>query len=142
MVPILNHDLFVVDSWPLLEKARRRTQLAAFDTLVQKADNGELRLLMSEINLGEVFYLLEKDLGTGAGEAAVRAIHAMPIEIIPLQPEEGMEAARLKARYAVSYADCFRVNLAIRNAACVLTGDPEFLRLSEAGIVHVKWLGA
>ena len=127
MDPIQNGSVYVIDSWPVLEKARRRTPLAAFDALVDRADRGEVQLLMSEMNLGE---------------AAVRAVLAMPIEIRALQPGEAMEAARLKARYAVSYADCFCANLAIRTTARVLTGDPEFLLLSRAGVVQVEWLGA
>ncbi|MBI3184359.1 MAG: hypothetical protein HYZ28_19670 [Myxococcales bacterium] len=40
-----------------------------------------------------------------------------------------LEAARQKARYAISYADAFVVATARQEKAVVLTGDPEILAL-------------
>ena len=48
------------------------------------------------------------------------------------------EAAHVKARYPVSYADAFSVALARRNRGRVLTGDPEFKAVECE--VRVHWL--
>lgn len=51
-----------------------------------------------------------------------------------------LSAARLKARYAISYADAFVVVVAQEQQAILLTGDPEFKPLEVDGILKVEWL--
>jgi predicted nucleic acid-binding protein len=48
------------------------------------------------------------------------------------------EAAHVKARFPVSYADAFSVALAKRTRARVMTGDPEFRAVESEIPVH--WL--
>jgi ribonuclease VapC len=48
------------------------------------------------------------------------------------------EAAHVKARYPVSYADAFSVALARRNHGRVMTGDHEFKAVESE--VRVHWL--
>jgi len=50
-----------------------------------------------------------------------------------------MEAARLKATYPLSFADCFAAATAIRERAALVTGDPEFKKLGKA--VTIDWVG-
>ena len=47
-------------------------------------------------------------------------------------------AARLKSKYALSYADCFAAALAKEKDCPVLTGDPEFKKLHEE--IKISWL--
>jgi ribonuclease VapC len=49
-----------------------------------------------------------------------------------------LEAARLKGRFLVSYADAFALATAIRMNAVIVTGDPEFRRVEH--LVTVNWL--
>jgi predicted nucleic acid-binding protein len=42
-----------------------------------------------------------------------------------------ISAAKIKARYALSFADCFAVATAQGENAVVLTGDPEFKNVAE-----------
>jgi predicted nucleic acid-binding protein len=51
-----------------------------------------------------------------------------------------LAAAHVKARYSVSYADAFAVATAQEYHATVVTGDPEFHPLVEAGVLTVEWL--
>jgi ribonuclease VapC len=48
------------------------------------------------------------------------------------------EAAKIKSRYPLSYADAFAVATALRENASVITGDPEFKRVE--GLVAIDWL--
>ncbi len=48
------------------------------------------------------------------------------------------EAAEIKARHPISYADCFAAATAVRFQASILTGDPEFKKLGD--LVQVEWL--
>ena len=48
------------------------------------------------------------------------------------------EAAKLKARYKIAYADCFAAALALSLNALLVTGDPEFKMLAHK--LSVEWI--
>src|SRR5438128_1763828 len=51
----------VLDSWAILEWINNRQPATNFvETLLQEAEQGRIRLLMSAINVGEVYYYLRK----------------------------------------------------------------------------------
>ena len=52
--------------------------------------------------------------------------------------QRALDAAHLKARYRLGYADSFAAALAIELDASVVTGDPDFERVSSA--VRVRWV--
>jgi predicted nucleic acid-binding protein len=97
---------------------------------------------MSEMNLGEVFYLVSKRTGdTAQAESVLQAILRLPIQIVPVAAGMALRAARLKAEHQLSYADCFTALLAIEHKAPILTGDLDFQELAAAGLVSVDWVG-
>jgi ribonuclease VapC len=49
-----------------------------------------------------------------------------------------LSAAKLKAEFPVSYADCFAIATAMRHQAAVVTGDPEFKRFEHC--VAIQWV--
>jgi ribonuclease VapC len=49
-----------------------------------------------------------------------------------------MQAAQIKARHKLSYADCFAAALARKLDAILVTGDQEFSQLED--IVAIEWL--
>lgn len=85
------------------------------------------RPVMSWINLGEVYYVVERAAGRDRAERIVRDLrHGLRLDL----PTEArvLEAARIKARHAMAYADAFAVATALAHRATLLTGDPEILR--------------
>ncbi len=62
----------------------------------------------------------------------------LPVRMVAADRELTIAAARIKAKYPVSYADAFAVALAKLKRVPVLTGDPEFRRVEE--LVSVMWL--
>jgi predicted nucleic acid-binding protein len=84
---------------------------------------------MSWINLGEVAHIVERMAGAERARHVVQQLrHQIALDL----PSESrvLEAARIKARYAMAYADAFAVATALAHDAVILTGDPEIL---EAG---------
>jgi predicted nucleic acid-binding protein len=83
---------------------------------------------MSKINEGEVFYKLYKYLGaqiaTGFREDLKRGI--FPLNVVSVNDKRAEEASLIKAKYSVSYADAFCIELAKDMDLPVITGDPEF----------------
>lgn len=84
------------------------------------------RPVMSWINLGEVSYIVERKAGAKAASQVVRDLHRRLTLDLPSQARV-LQAARIKARYPVAYADAFAVATAIAHHATLLTGDPEIL---------------
>jgi predicted nucleic acid-binding protein len=109
------------------------------DLLAEARQTGE-NLLMNEINIGETFYILSRKRGPEKAEYFIETIlSGLPIRRVANDYEHVIAAARLKAEYPLSYADCLAVATAVREGATVLTGDPEFKCVER--IVPVEWLG-
>ena len=53
----------VVDAWALIAWLLDQDAAPSVESLIQKADAGSLRLLMSWMNVGEVFYIISKRHG-------------------------------------------------------------------------------
>jgi len=62
----------------------------------------------------------------------------LALRVMPADRLLVFEAAHVKARYPVSYADAFSVALAKQNHGRVMTGDPEFKAVESE--VRVHWL--
>jgi predicted nucleic acid-binding protein len=50
------------------------------------------------------------------------------------------QAASLKARFPISYADAFAAALAIERGARLITGDHDFQPLEVARLLKIQWL--
>lgn len=130
----------VVDAWGVLALLRAELPAGAFvRRYLRRAASGNLRLLLSVVNLGEVYYRVWQVAGEHRAEQALRLIRGYPIEIVAAREEIAIEAARLKARHSVPYADAFAVALARLEQASVATGDPDILSLPRA-VVRVRRL--
>lgn len=96
-------------------------------------------VLMNAVNVGEVFYILSRQRGDRAAEYFLSVVlPGLPIGVIDNSFDNVMEAARLKAKHALSFADCFAAATAIRENAVLVTGDQEFRKLGQA--VAVEWI--
>jgi predicted nucleic acid-binding protein len=108
------------------------------ESLFQEADAGNLRLLMSWMNVGEVYYIISKRYGPEGATRFLERLPSLPIRLV-LPDESGiLAAANAKARHAVSYSDAFAISLASSEKASVITGDDEIRRCA---VVPVDWLG-
>ena len=138
----------VVDSWPVLEwiygnEPGRKN----FREWLNKAEQGEVRLVISRINHGEIKYNLygkhrRGELGHITLNDVENDLASLPWYVLSVDDELVDAAANLKAVYPISYADCFVAALARRYDAPILTGDPDFQKLANRGIVRLEWLGA
>jgi len=99
----------------------------------------EPQLLMNDINIGETFYILARERGLDKAEYFINAILPnLPITRIGNTLTEVIHAAKIKAQYPISYADCFAVATAIRERAVIITGDPDFKFVEK--MVKIDWL--
>jgi ribonuclease VapC len=95
---------------------------------------------MSVVNLGEVYYKLLRATPQLTMSEFLSDVSALPIEFVEADRSMALAAGRIKAHWPMAYADCFAAALAQQLDAVVITGDQEFRRLDEAGIISVEWL--
>jgi predicted nucleic acid-binding protein len=98
--------------------------------LFRTALRGDVRLMMSIVNWGEVVYSLARRTGLERASDALKSLAGW-IELVDATEEEAHAAAVLKLHYKLGFADCYAAELAIRTGATVVTADPEFARLSR-----------
>ena len=127
----------VLDSFALLAYLRGEPGSQAVRMAMAETGN---RVLMNDINIGEVYYVLARERGNDRADHFLSSIlPSLPIEIVVTDFEMVIRAARIKARNALAYADCFGIATALRENAAILTGDPEFKAVDS--LVAVEWIG-
>jgi predicted nucleic acid-binding protein len=130
--------IYILDSFALLAYLGDETGRERLEQLLKKADDGSCTLQMCMINFGEVLYITERHRGLMKAQKVQATIEALPIEIIDVSRNLILDAAHIKANYAISYADAFVAALAKRGNGIIITGDPEFELVEK--LVLVEWL--
>lgn len=131
-------DTYVLDSFALLALMGGERGGATVRALIEAAIDGRYILLLSEINLGEVVYIIERRRGLPAAQETLAQIEALPIRMVEATRERVLAAAHLKAHHPIAYADAFAATLAQEFNATLITGDPEFRILGKT--VAIEWL--
>ena len=129
---------YVFDSFAMIaffedEPGAERVEVALRQLFTKKA-----RGWMSVINWGEVYYCTYREQGPGGADHVVSRLAEYPIEVVNADQNMTQEAAILKGKYKVAYADCFAVALAKAKKAEILTGNPEFKKFKEQ--VKINWI--
>lgn len=129
----------VLDSWGIMEWIAGRLPGDAVARLLDEAEAGAAWLLMSAINVGEVYYFLRKNQSEALALHWREAVGTLPVTIeVPTQ-EDIWNAATLKGRFPISYADAFAAALAQKYKCPVVTGDHEFRSVKD---LLLEWIGA
>jgi len=128
----------LLDSYALYAFLNKERGLEKVKDLLATARRAQEPLLMNEINIGEVYYLISRRQSQERAEHFLKHLQSLPIEAVPNSLADVLEAARIKARFPLSYADAFVVATALRTNAVVVTGDPEFEAVAD--LVPIDWL--
>ena len=129
----------VLDSWPILEWMKaRQPAIDRLDDLLSEAEQGRARLLMSAMNVGEVYYFLRKHHNEILAENWRNASRTLPVTIEVPTGDEIWNAAILKSQFPLAYADAFAAALAQKYNCPLLTGDSEFRRVDQ---LQIDWIG-
>lgn len=128
----------VFDSWALLALLEDEPAAVLVSSLIVKAQESHAPMWITTVNLGEIWYSIARRYTPSDADASVQQIREMGLEVEPVDWDVARQAAKFKARYRLSYADCFAAALASRRNVELLTGDPEFRALQ--GEVKVRWL--
>ncbi len=129
---------YVLDSFAMIAYFEDEPGADLVADILREILNGKAKGFMSVINWGEIYYNTMREQGTEAAEKVLQQFDKYPIQLIPADRAITHEAAKLKGRFRIAYADCFAVALALRTNAPLVTGDPDFRRMEDK--VAIKWL--
>ena len=118
--------IYVLDACALLRLAQDELGADKVAEILASAQAGLCRVLLHQVNLGEVVYRIGKGFGWSIAERKRAEIGLLPIEVVAFSDALFWAAVKLKSQYAMSYADCFAAALAMQEQAVLLTSDPEF----------------
>lgn len=128
----------IVDAQALLAFFGKEPGHEKVESALIRALEKDSHLLMTSVNFGEVYYVVLRRHGQEKAEEVARTIRALPIEIVDVDQPLAKEAARFKAKYKISYADCFAAALTKVNKGELLTGDKEFKQLESE--IKIVWI--
>lgn len=129
----------VLDSFALLSFLRDEVGAEKVAAILEKAEQREQRVQMTEVNYAETQYIIRRKDGDAAWRVIAGELTALPIEFHPADRRLSDLAADFKSRFKLSLADAFAAALAkVRNAELV-TGDPEFKQIESE--IKISWLG-
>jgi predicted nucleic acid-binding protein len=132
--------IFILDSFAVLAYLAGEPGMSRVQEVLEAAVRGEHRTGLSWINLGEVLYITEREVGLAQAQAVLAAIEQLPIQFLDVTKERVLAAAHIKANYRVAYADAFAIAAAKELGGTVLTGDPEYESITA--LVPVEWIDA
>lgn len=128
----------VLDSWAVLayledEPAGEKIG----DILADAHENGDF-LLMSVVNAGEVWYIIAREATDAEADRSLTELAEIGIEVIDADWKLSRIAAGFKAKYRMSFADCFAAALAKERKGILITGDPEFKQIQDS--IQIQFL--
>ncbi len=128
----------VLDSWAMLAYFGDEECAQEVADLITSAHENRIPMYMSIVNAGEVWYILAREISETKADSAVTDLIGLGIQLIGVDWALTRIAGTFKARYRMSYADCFAAALAKSRESALVTGDKEFRQI--AGEVTIRWL--
>jgi ribonuclease VapC len=129
---------YLFDSYALLALFQGEEGADAVAQILRKALRRKEDRLLCIINLGEIMYLTKRRFGDAEKIEVISRVHQLGITVLSVSDSLVYQAAEIKAEYAISYADCFALACAMNNAATLVTGDPDFKKVSHLN--PIKWI--
>jgi len=128
----------VLDSYSLLAYIEGEAGAETMIEIFRVARDSGRSLFLSVVNWGEVYYITMREAGHERADEVAHLISTLPIQIVPADLDLTRQAAELKSKHRMSYADCFAAALAKSRKAELVTGDRDFRQVE--GEVKILWL--
>lgn len=129
----------ILDSYAVIAFLEDEPGADVVRNLILRAEEGKLKLAMSVVNLGEVWYAIARATSEKTADRYIQEIQGMAIEIVDVNWALTRQAAAYKLNGKIAYADCFAAALATDRDGEIVTGDEEFEVLENK--INVLWIG-
>ncbi len=131
---------YVLDASALFSFLQGKGNALKVNELVKEAIRGRAQVLMSAVNYGEVYGTILREDGPEQARTALDVVAPLPIEVLDVTPKRARQAADLKVKYKLYFADSFAASLTLEYEATLVTSDTDFRRLGHS--FPVLWLRA
>jgi len=122
---------YALDASAVVDYVQSGPGSGKIEQLLADAIRQQLRLYMSVLNVGEVFYLTWQRTGEERARQAVANLSRLPMQIIPVDLPQTLRAGQLKALHNIPYVDCIAAALAMEQNATLVTTDHHFEKLGR-----------
>ena len=129
---------YVLDTWAIIAYLEDEPSGEQIEELIATAHEEQIPIYMSIVNLGEVWYIVAREVSEEEADASIKILRDLRIQFEDADWSLTLEAARFKSRNKMSYADCFAAALAKCKKADLVTGDKEFIPLD--GEIKISWV--
>lgn len=129
---------YVLDASALLRFLANEAGAPEVERLLNRALDGDIELLMSVVNWGEVLHYVLKTHGIDVMNTVESHYLSLPIRMFVVDHVVARIAAELRFRFKIPYADAFAAATAVQNQATIITGDYDFTLVR--GTVRVQFL--
>jgi predicted nucleic acid-binding protein len=107
------------------------------DLLTRAAANGN-NLLVSTVNMGELYYLLLRHRSTQESDKIMALVETFPIDFISVDSTLAKQAALFRLKGKLSYEQCIAAALAKVKRGELITAETEFKVLE--GEIRIVWI--
>jgi ribonuclease VapC len=128
----------VLDAYALMAFFEDEPGADVVRNLLLKAEADDVKLLISVVNLGEVWYSIARTNSPETADQYIQEIQGMAIDIVDADWPLTRQAAAFKANGNISYADCYAAALTKNRKAELITGDKEFKALES--VINIAWI--
>jgi len=126
------NDLYVFDACSLISVLTNEKGADIVKDLLQKAVNGEIKILMHKVNFLEVYYYIYKRYNEIAAKNLLKDIKISPIRLDnEITDDIIIIAGRLKSLYKMSLADSIGLAETVINEGYFVTADHHELDIVE-----------
>ena len=129
---------YILDAWAVIAYLEDEPSASQIADLIATAHDEHIPVYMTVVNVGEVWYTIAREISEEDANASVKELRDLRIQFENADWTLTQEAARLKSRYKMSYADCYAAALAITKKGELVTGDKEFRSLGDQ--IKIQWL--
>ncbi len=129
---------YVLDASAVLDFVEDGRGGKRVEQVLNDALHGRTRVLMSVLNWGEVFYHSWQEQGEESARRTLASLSRLPLELVPVDLVQSLQAGEIKARHKIPYVDCIAAGLAILQQAVLVTSDRDFEKLGRR--VEILWI--
>jgi ribonuclease VapC len=129
---------YALDTFALLAYFNAESGGMQVKSLIESASAKQATLFISQINLGELYYIVFRKRGVQKAQETLQTLRELPVVFCEVTETRILAAAELKAQCPISYADAFAAALATERGATLVSGDPEFSALTPE--INLLWL--
>ena len=142
--------IYVLDASAILRFTDKEPGFERVRDLLYQAAKGDIQLLLSAVNWGEIVTVVYKRHDLMAAREILGNVSALPITIVPVDVKAAESAGLFKYRFKVPYADAFAGSLTLtltlsvdspQEQATLITADFDFKDVSQ-GTVKIEFLPA